>query len=84
MRIIFLFFALLFATNISAQEVAFAAQREAWLRKAEEAKPKLQESVIKPQSIVRSVADEKAFQGWRMECTDEAVEALYKESFKPR
>ena len=41
MRIIFLFFALLFATNISAQEVAFAAQREAWLRKAEEAKPKL-------------------------------------------
>lgn len=84
MRIIFLFFALLFATNISAQEVAFAAQREAWLRKAEEAKPKLQVSVIKPQSIVRSVADDKAFQGWRMERTDEAVEALYKESFKPR
>ena len=84
MRILFLFFALLFATNISAQEVAFAAQREAWLRKAEEAKPKLQETIVKPQSIVRSVADEKAFQGWRMERTDEAVEALYKESFKPR
>ena len=44
--------------------------------------PKKEE--VKPVAIVRSVADATAFQGWRMERTDEAVEALYKESFKPR
>ncbi len=75
--------ALLFATNLSAQEITFASQREAWLRKAAEAMPALQESMIKPKAIVRSVADEKAFQGWRME-QSEPIEALYTSSLKER
>ncbi len=83
MRIVFSLLALLFTVNLSAQEVAFATQRELWLRKAEEAKPKLQESIVKPQCIVRSVADESAFQGWRMEPTED-VQALYGSSFKER
>lgn len=84
MRIIItLLFALLFTTNISAQEVAFAAQREGWLRKAAEAMPKLHETIVKPRAIVRSVADDKAFQGWRMEQC-EPIEALYTSSLKER
>lgn len=83
MRIILSLLALLFATNLSAQEVAFAQQREGWLQKAQQSMPELKRTTVKPQAVVRSVADAQAFQGWRME-QSEPIEALYGTSFKER
>ncbi|MBR4995770.1 MAG: glycoside hydrolase [Alistipes sp.] len=71
------------AFTATAQEIAFGAQREGWMRKAEECKPQLKETIVKPKAIVRSVADEAAFQGWRMEQA-EPIEALYSSSLKER
>ena len=87
LKSIFAIVALCCATSLMAQNdtpVKWGDKREAWLQKAAESMPTLVRQDIKPVAIVRSVADATAFQGWRMERTDEAVEVLYKESFKPR
>ncbi len=87
LKSIFAIVALCCATTLMAQNdtpIKWADKREAWLQKAAESMPTLVRQNIKPVAIVRSVADATAFQGWRMERTDEAVEVLYKESFKPR
>lgn len=42
-------------------------KRTKWLRKAEETKPVLHETVCRPLSIVQAVEDASAFQGWSME-----------------
>ena len=76
------------ASQLTAQNEAtqleWADKRDGWLRKSTECIPQLSKQDIKPVAIVRSVADKSAFQGWRMERTNEPVEVLYKESFKPR
>ena len=87
LKTLFAIVALCCATTLLAQTdapVKWGEKREAWLQKAAESMPTLIKQDIKPVAIVRSVADATAFQGWRMERTDEAVEVLYKESFKPR
>ena len=87
LKSLFAIVALCCATTIMAQTntpIKWGEKREAWLQKAAESMPTLTKQDIKPVAIVRSVADAAAFQGWRMERTDEAVEVLYKESFKPR
>ena len=87
LKSIFAIVALCCATSLMAQNdtpIKWGDKREAWLQKAAESMPTLVRQDIKPVAIVRSVADATAFQGWRMERTDEAVEVLYKESFKPR
>lgn len=71
---------LLTIINSNAQDL-FANQRNAWLQKAEEAKPALHETIVHPQSIVRAVADKNAYQGWRFEKQDE-IEKLYTTNFK--
>lgn len=48
-------------------EAMFADRRAAWLEKAEQARPVLQERVVEPVGLVASVSDSGAFQGWRME-----------------
>ncbi|HEY6913563.1 MAG TPA: glycoside hydrolase, partial [Paludibacter sp.] len=55
--------------------------RASWLQKAENAKPTLTETVIRPAGIVNMVADEASFQGWKAE-TVSAPGELYKSSFK--
>lgn len=55
--------------------------REKWLSKAENAKPKLTETLLRPVSIVNMVQDKSSFQGWKAE-TASAPDALYKTSFK--
>ncbi|MBQ5898495.1 MAG: glycoside hydrolase [Alistipes sp.] len=87
LKSIFAIVALCCATTLMAQNdtsIKWDDKREAWLQKAAESMPTLVRRDVKPIAIVRSVADATAFQGWRMERTDEAVEVLYKESFKPR
>ena len=69
------------AASVHAQPVAFAAERENWLRKAADNMPKLTETVKKPQCLVRSEKDPDAFQGWKMVETD-GMETLYNQSFK--
>ena len=68
------------AASVHAQPVAFAAERENWLRKAADNMPKLTETVKKPQCLVRSEKDPDAFQGWKMVETD-GMESLYNLSF---
>ena len=87
LKSIFAIVALCCATTLMAQNdtsIKWDDKREAWLQKAAESMPTLVRRDVKPVAIVRSVADATAFQGWRMERTGEAVETLYKESFKPR
>ena len=55
--------------------------RAGWLKKAENAKPKLTETVLRPESIVNMVQDKGSFQGWKAE-TVSSPEVLYKSSFK--
>lgn len=64
-----------------AQDFYTAAQRERWLSKAENSKPVLIEKVKKPIGLVKLVADEKAFQGWKTVPSDN-IEKLYNNSFK--
>ncbi|MGE5395326.1 MAG: glycoside hydrolase, partial [Candidatus Saccharibacteria bacterium] len=54
---------------------------ENWLKKAEDAKPKLTETLLRPVSIVNMVQDQASFQGWKAEPVS-APDALYKTSFK--
>ena len=71
---------LLAIVNGNAQDM-FANQRNAWLQKAEEAKPALHETIVHPVSLVKAVADKDAYQGWRYEKQDE-IEKLYTTNFK--
>lgn len=45
----------------------FAAERQGWLLKAEQAKPELIKTRLAPQRAVIAVKDSAAFQGWRYE-----------------
>ena len=64
----------------SAQDI-FANQRNQWLQKAEEAKPKLHETIVQPIRIVKAVADENAYQGWKY-VEQGKIEELYSANFK--
>lgn len=63
-------FALTSSLNGSAQTPSKDKKAE-WLRKAEEAKPALVETIYRPLCLVTPVKDEAAYQGWRMEKTGE-------------
>ena len=51
--------------------IMFKDKKAEWLRKAEEAKPALVETIYRPLCLVTPVKDETAYQGWRMEKTGE-------------
>lgn len=55
--------------------------RAGWLKKAENAKPRLTATVIHPVNIVNMVEDKTSFQGWKAEIVSTPDE-LYKTSFK--
>ena len=54
---------------------------QVWLQKAEESKPVLVYKNHYPVRIVKSIKDEKAYQGWRMEDVGN-VSCLFNESLK--
>ena len=82
LKTLFVVAAVCTASQLTAQNEAtqleWADKRDGWLRKSTECIPQLSRQDIKPVAIVRSVADKSAFQGWRMERTNEPVEVLYK------
>jgi alpha-L-rhamnosidase len=81
----FLFFALIFLFNstvIVAQDF-YKAQRQSWLNKAEDLKPKLTEVEKKPLYLVDLIKDGNAFQGWKA-IRKSHIDSLYKSSFKKK
>lgn len=72
----------LFAQKTS-QDVFFS-KRVAWLKKAEDCKPKLFEWIKKPMSVVNLVRDTNAFQGWKAEQCHQELSNLYDSSFKKK
>jgi alpha-L-rhamnosidase len=59
----------------------YSAQRQGWLTKAEQSKPKLTEIIKHPVSVVNLVADKAAFQGWKAVAA-EPITAFYSKSLK--
>ncbi|WP_214070563.1 glycoside hydrolase [Mucilaginibacter sp. dw_454] len=69
-------------TQVCAQDV-YAAYRKDWLKKAEEFKPVLQETIKKPIGIVRMEKDASAFQGWKAVSAG-GMDQLYNSSFNKK
>jgi hypothetical protein len=63
--------AIVVAMSASAGDDVYAEWRASWLRKAEEAKPVLMKTVYRPVGLVTSVADDRAWQGWHMEPSED-------------
>ncbi|MFZ6000900.1 MAG: glycoside hydrolase [Bacteroidota bacterium] len=80
MRAIITALCFLLFMQVTAQDV-YQGQRENWLRKAEQLKPALVETIKQPQQLVSVVKDENAFQGWKAEAKG-SIKELYETSFK--
>ena len=60
------------SAGLYAQQTdVYAPWRESWAEKAEQAKPKLKETIYRPRYLVEGVKDSLAYQGWRMEKSGE-------------
>lgn len=66
---------------MSAGDV-YSADRGRWLDIAERCKPRLHETVLRPQSVVEAVNDTSAFQHWRYEPAGDPADMLYGKNFK--
>ena len=62
--------------------IKWADKRVDWLNKAQANMPELKHTLVKPVAIVKGVADDGAFQGWRMERSAEPIDNFYKTSLK--
>ena len=80
-RTIFLLAAFLFCSASLFSQSTYFKESKDWLQKSEACKPSLIYKEYKPLRIVKSVKDEKAYQGWRMEDAG-STDVLFKESFK--
>src|SRR5687767_11160862 len=65
LRISALICCLILPALLKAQDFYSTAQRKEWLDKAELNKPRLVEQEKKPIGLVKLVADQTAFQGWK-------------------
>jgi alpha-L-rhamnosidase len=74
---------LIFLTiNLQAQDL-YAPYRQAWLKKAEDLKPTLTETIKHPVGIVKLEKDAAAFQGWKAVKAG-GIEQLYNTSFNKK
>lgn len=80
-KILFSVILLLAALTVSADDM-YKADRARWMQIANETKPKLHYQTVKPVAVVKAVKDDKAFQGWRYEKTNETVSNLQSKNFK--
>lgn len=71
---------MLCALTANAQD-PYADSRSRWLQIAEQSKPKLHETIVRPRTIVKAVKDPQAYQGWRYEAI-EGLDSLYTKNFK--
>lgn len=65
-----------------AAQRAYDTDRERWLAIAEDAKPVLRKTVVRPSRIVTPVNDSAAFQHWRYDSIGLPYELLYRKNFK--
>ncbi|MDN3582550.1 glycoside hydrolase [Mucilaginibacter flavus] len=76
-------FAIVFgAAKVKAQD-PYAAYRQGWLKKAEDLKPKLTETVKQPISVVTVEKDAAAFQGWKA-VNAGGIDQLYNSAFSKK
>ncbi|SDD39020.1 alpha-L-rhamnosidase [Mucilaginibacter pineti] len=68
------------ASTVKAQDY-YASQRNNWLAKAENAKPRLNETIKRPTVLVNLIADKASFQGWKAVIAT-PVDTLYQRSFR--
>ncbi len=74
---------LIFLTiNLQAQNL-YAPYRQSWLKKAEDLKPTLTETIKHPVGIVKIEKDAAAFQGWKA-VKSGGIEQLYNSSFNKK
>lgn len=64
-----------------AQDV-YQADRARWMQIANDTKPELHYTTVTPEAVVVAVKDDKAFQGWRYEKTDDSLPDLFQKNFK--
>ncbi len=60
----------------------FESDRARWLRIAEESKPELHSTIVKPEFVVSALNDTSAFQHWRYRTIGSPDSLLYGQSFK--
>jgi alpha-L-rhamnosidase len=74
--------AVMLLANLAMSQDYYAPYRQAWLKKAEDSKPALIETVKEPVQLVNLVKDSSAFQGYRA-VRAAGMDSLYQSSFKP-
>lgn len=72
-----------FAAGDAGAQDLYANQRQGWLKKAEEFKPALTETIKHPAGIVTLEKDAAAFQGWKAVSAG-GIEQLYNTSFSKK
>lgn len=72
---------LLLCSGVVNAQGVYQASRATWLKKAEDSKPKLVETIKQPTGIVNLVKDNAAFQGWKATPAGD-MKRLYTTSFK--
>lgn len=82
-KIILILTAILFTSSVYSQDDVYIDRRASWFEKAEQAKPRLIETVYRPLCLVKSIQDKSAYQDWRMEKAED-MNALYNVSFKQK
>ncbi|MDJ1501947.1 hypothetical protein [Xanthocytophaga agilis] len=83
MKQYFYFFGFILSSFCGNAQIAFQAERQSWLQKAELYKPKLVESEKHPLYLVNLVQDATAFQGWKA-VKSAPLDTLYQTSIKKR
>ena len=69
------------ALSAQAKDV-YENDRARWMKIAAETMPELKFKTLKPVATLKTVKDEKAFQGWRYEKTGEPQAGLFAKNFK--
>jgi hypothetical protein len=72
---------LVFCLSDAKSEDYYGSKRSEWLKKAEQHKPELIETLKKPKGLVDVVRDSMSFQGWKA-APIPGLDALYESSFK--
>lgn len=79
-KLLFSAVGLVAASNALAD--VYQGQRERWLEMAENCKPELVETIVRPKGVVAPVADNSAYQNWRFDFLGNPDSLLYNQNFK--
>ncbi|WP_159523527.1 alpha-L-rhamnosidase-related protein [Sunxiuqinia indica] len=79
LHILIIAIAAIFSGSVTAQ--SYYPNGKQWVEKAEQLKPELTETVVKPVGLVEMVENENAFQGWEAKKVA-TIDSLYASSFR--